>query len=74
VLYEGFGFIDFRDYGVAIFNGSVTIGQTSLVGVGYPRSDSVVPVMLRTVCCAITGILTFYLVAEPRCSLGTPKD
>jgi hypothetical protein len=33
------------------------IGQTSLVGVGHSRSDSIVPLMLRTVCYAIVGAL-----------------
>jgi hypothetical protein len=50
----------FRDLGATIPNGSVTIGPTSLVGVGHSRSDSIVPLMLRTVCCAIVGALTLY--------------
>jgi hypothetical protein len=36
----------FRGPGVTIPNGSVTIGQTSLVDVSYSRSDSIVPLML----------------------------
>jgi hypothetical protein len=46
----------FRDPGATIPKGSVTIGQTSLVGVGYSRS----PLMLRTVCCAMARVLTLY--------------
>jgi hypothetical protein len=50
----------FRDHGATIPNGSVIIGRTSLVGVGHPRSDSIVPLMLRNVCYAMAGALTLY--------------
>jgi hypothetical protein len=50
----------FRDPGTTIPNCSVTVGWTSLVGVGHSRSDSIVPLMLRTVCCAMVGALTLY--------------
>jgi hypothetical protein len=50
----------FRDYGVTIPNGSVTIGRTSLVGMGHSRSNSIVPLMLRTVCCVMTRALALY--------------
>jgi hypothetical protein len=56
----------FCDFGATIPNGSVTIGQTSLFGVGHSRLDSIVPLMLRTVCCAMAGALTLYYK-----SLGT---
>jgi hypothetical protein len=50
----------FRDPGAIISNGLVTIGRTSLVGVGHLRSDSIVPLMLRTVCCIMAGALALY--------------
>jgi hypothetical protein len=56
----------FRDHGATICNGSVTIGRTSLIGVGHSRSDLIVPLMLRTVCYAMVGALTLYYK-----SLGT---
>jgi hypothetical protein len=46
--------------GATIPNGSVTIGLTSLVGVGHSRSKSIVPLILRMVCCAMTGALALY--------------
>jgi hypothetical protein len=46
----------FRDPSATILNGSVTIGHTSLVGVVHSR----LPLMLRTVCCAMAGALTLY--------------
>ena len=50
----------FHDHGVTIPNGSVTIGLTSFVGVGHLRLDSIVSLMLRTVCCAMDGALALY--------------
>jgi hypothetical protein len=50
----------FRDYDATIPNGSITIGWTSLVGVGHSRSDSIVPLMLRMVCCTMVEALTLY--------------
>jgi hypothetical protein len=50
----------FCDPGTTIPNGSVIIRRTSLVGVGHSRSDSIVPLMLHTVCCAIAGALAIY--------------
>jgi hypothetical protein len=50
----------FRDFGAAIPNGFVTIGRTSLIGVNHSRSDSIVPLMLHTVCYAMAGALTLY--------------
>jgi hypothetical protein len=35
----------FRNPGATIHNGSVTIGQTSLVGVGHSRLDSIMLLM-----------------------------
>jgi hypothetical protein len=43
----------FRDHGVTIPNGSIITRQTSLVGVGYSRSNSIVPLKLRTICYTI---------------------
>jgi hypothetical protein len=50
----------FRDLGAAIPNGLVTIGQTSLVGVGHSRLDSIVPLMLCTVYYAMAGARALY--------------
>jgi hypothetical protein len=50
----------FRDLGATIPNGSITIGRTSLVGVGHSRANSIVPLMLRMVCCAMIGTLALY--------------
>jgi hypothetical protein len=50
----------FRDQGATIPNGSVTIGWTSLVGVDHLRLDSIMPLMLCTVCCAMAGALALY--------------
>jgi hypothetical protein len=50
----------FRDHGTTIPNGSITIGWTSLVGVGHSKSNSIVPLMLHTVCCAMVGAVALY--------------
>jgi hypothetical protein len=50
----------FRDLDTTIPNGLVTIGRMSLVGVGYLGSDSIVPLMLCTVCCTMAEALTLY--------------
>jgi hypothetical protein len=50
----------FRDLDATIPNGSVTTGWTSLVGVGHSGSDPIVPLMLRTVCYAMAGVLALY--------------
>jgi hypothetical protein len=47
----------FRDLDATIPNGSVTIGRTLLVGVGHSRSNSIMPLILRTVCYAMAGAL-----------------
>jgi hypothetical protein len=57
---RGFGSIGFRDLDATIPNGLVTTGQTSLVGVGHSRLDSIVPLMLHTVCYAMVGALALY--------------
>jgi hypothetical protein len=59
VCYIGLWIHWFRNLG-ATPNGSITIEQTSLVGVGHLRSDSIVPLMLHTVCCAMTVALALY--------------
>jgi hypothetical protein len=50
----------FRDPGATIPNGSIIIGRTSLVGVGCLRSDSIVPLILCMVFCAMAVALTLY--------------
>jgi hypothetical protein len=50
----------FRDLHATIHNGSVTTGWTSLIGVGHWGSDSIMPLMLHTVCCTIAGALALY--------------
>jgi hypothetical protein len=60
VCYMGLWIYWFRDHDANIPNGSVTIGQTSLVGVGNSGSDLIVPQMLRTICCTMTGALALY--------------
>jgi hypothetical protein len=60
VCYMGLWIHWFRDHDATIPNGSATTGWTSLVGVGHARSDSIVPLMLRTVCCAMVGALALY--------------
>jgi hypothetical protein len=58
VCYTGLWIYWFRDLDATIPNGSVTTGWTSLVGVGH--SDSIVPLMLRTVCYAMARALALY--------------
>jgi hypothetical protein len=60
VWYTGFWIHWFRNLGATISNGLVTIGRTSLVGVGHSRLDSIVSLMLRTVCCAMAKVLALY--------------
>ena len=60
VCYTGFWIHWFCNYSVTIPNSLVTIGHTSLVGVGHPRSNSIMLLMLRTVCCAMAGALALY--------------
>jgi hypothetical protein len=60
VYYTGLWIHWFRDHGATIPIGSVIIGRTSLVGVGHWRSDSIMPLMLRMVCCAMAGALALY--------------
>jgi hypothetical protein len=50
----------FRDLDATIPNGSVTGGRTSLVDVDHLGSDSIVPLMLRTVCYAMIEALALY--------------
>jgi hypothetical protein len=60
VYYTGLWIHWFCDPGATILNGSVTIGRTSLVGVNHSRSNSIVPLMLCTVCCGMAGALALY--------------
>jgi hypothetical protein len=60
VCYTGLWIHWFCNPGATIPNGSVTIGRMSLVGVGHSRSDLVMPLLLRTVCCAMVGALALY--------------
>jgi hypothetical protein len=48
------------DSGATILNSSVTIGWTSLVGVGHSRLELIVPLMLHTLCCAMARALALY--------------
>jgi hypothetical protein len=60
VCYMGLWIHWFRDLSATIPNGLVTIGWTSLVGVSHLRSDSIVPLMLCMVCCAMVRALALY--------------
>jgi hypothetical protein len=60
MCYTGLWIHWFHDLGATIPNGSVTIGQTLLVGVGHSRSNSIVLPMLRTICYAMVGTLALY--------------
>jgi hypothetical protein len=60
VYYMGLWIHWFRDHGATIPNGLVTIGRTSLVGVGHSRLDSIMPLMLRTVYWSMAGALALY--------------
>ena len=60
VCYTGLWIHWFRDHGATIPNGSVTIGLMSLVDVGHSSLDSIVPLILRMVCCAMAGALALY--------------
>jgi hypothetical protein len=60
VCYTGLWIHWFRDLGVTIPNVLVTIGRTSLVGVGHSRSDSIVPLMLCMICYAMVRALALY--------------
>jgi hypothetical protein len=60
VCYTGLWIHWFCDPSATIPNGLVTIGWTSLVGVGHLRSDSIMPLMLRTICCAMARELALY--------------
>jgi hypothetical protein len=50
----------FRDHGATIPNGLITIGRTSLVGVGHSSSNTIVLLMLRIVCCVMAEALVLY--------------
>jgi hypothetical protein len=60
VLYKGFGSIGFVTLVQPFPNGLLTIGWMSLVSGGYSRSNSIVPLMLRMVCCAMAKALAIY--------------
>jgi hypothetical protein len=60
VCYMGLWIYCFLDLGVIIPKGSVIIGRTSLINMGHSGSDSIMPLMLRMVCCAITEKLVLY--------------
>jgi hypothetical protein len=59
VCYTGLWIHWFHDFGATIPNGSITIGRTSLIGVGHSRLNSIVPLMLHMICCAIAGALAY---------------
>ena len=50
VYYMGLWIHWFYDHDTTIPYGTVTIGRTSLVGVGHSGLDPIVPLMLRTIC------------------------
>ena len=61
VYYTGLWIHWFRDHDATIPNGTVTIGWTSLVGVGHSGPDPIVSLVLRTVCFrAMAGALALY--------------
>jgi hypothetical protein len=60
VCYTGLWIHWFHNHCATIPNGSVTIGQTSLIGVSHSRLDSIVPLMLCTVCCTMVEALALY--------------
>jgi hypothetical protein len=60
VYYTGLWIHWFRDLDTTIPNGLVTLGRMSLVGVGHSGSDSIVLLMLCTVCCTMAGALALY--------------
>jgi hypothetical protein len=60
VCYTGLWIHWFRDLDATVPNDTVTTGWTSLVGVGHLRLDSIVSLMLRTVCYAMVGALALY--------------
>jgi hypothetical protein len=60
VCYTGLWINWFRDLGATVPNGSVIIGRTSLVGVDHSRLDSIVPLMLCIVCCAMARAPVLY--------------
>jgi hypothetical protein len=66
MCYTGLWIHWFHDLDATIPNGSITIGRTSLVGVGHLRLDSIVSLMLCTVCYAMARALALYYK-----SLGT---
>ena len=59
VCYMGLWIHWFHDHGATILSGSVTIGRTSLVGVGHSRSE-IVPLMLCTICYAMAKVQALY--------------
>jgi hypothetical protein len=60
MCYMGLWIHWFRDPSTTIPNDSVTIGRTSLVSMGYSRSDLIVLLMLCTVCCVMARALALY--------------
>jgi hypothetical protein len=60
VCYTGLWIHWFHDLDATILNGSITTGRTSLVGVDHWGFDSIVPLMLRTVCYTMAGALALY--------------
>jgi hypothetical protein len=60
VCYTGLWIHWFHDPGVTIPNGSITIGWMSLGCMGHSRLNSILPLMLHMVCCAMVGALALY--------------
>jgi hypothetical protein len=59
VCYTGLWIYWFHDLDAIIPNCSVTIGRTSLVGVGHSGSDLIMPLMLRMICYALEDIYIY---------------
>jgi hypothetical protein len=60
VCYTGLWIHWFCDLDATISNGSVITRRMSLIGVGHSRLDSIVPLMLRTICYEMVRALSLY--------------
>ena len=60
ISYTGLWIHWFRDHDATIPNDTIIIGHTLLVNVSHSRSNSIMPLMLRMVYCAMVGTLVLY--------------
>jgi hypothetical protein len=74
VYYTGLWIHWSRDHNATIHNDLVTIGRTSLVGVGHPRLDLVMPLMLCTIYCAMAKALALYYKSHGIASILLRRD